>query len=252
MLRIVSATTFAIVLAASFGARAADVSVYNWTGFYLGLNAGGNWGKSQSPMTIASNAAFASAFDTMGSKSFDTGGFTGGGQGGYNWQWHNILVGLETDFDYFGSAGSQSVSYPTPNSRRPLTSTITKSLNTDWLFTARPRVGITANNWLFYETAGLALTQLKASWAYADNFPEAANATASANVTGWTVGGGIEYAFPGNWLVGGEYLYVKFPGVSANSGATSRFPPVPTPGVSVSYNADLASNIIRLRLSKKF
>ena len=47
--------------------------VYNWTGFYLGINGGGAWGRSDF------SAPFASG-------SFDTSGWLAGGTIGYNWQ----------------------------------------------------------------------------------------------------------------------------------------------------------------------
>src|SRR6478609_10580168 len=56
-------------------APATVVAVYNWTGFYLGANAGYGWGNSNE---------FAAVFGTRA--NFDISGGLAGGQVGYNWQ----------------------------------------------------------------------------------------------------------------------------------------------------------------------
>jgi outer membrane immunogenic protein len=226
----------------------------NWTGWYMGLNAGGNWGTSQ-PSTTATRGTYFVPRDlaqiaAAGNQSFKTNGFTGGIQGGYNWQSGYLLAGIELDFGYFDSSGSQRVTaayLSAPGSAL----NVNTSVSTNWLFTARPRLGVVANNVLFYGTGGLALTQLKASWAFTDTYASAAeSASASSTKAGWAVGGGIEAAMSGNWSIGGEYLYVKFGGVSAVS---SNLTTTCCGGGAVfSHSADLASSIFRVRLNKKF
>src|SRR5664279_5646188 len=90
---------------AAFGfvntANAADMPVkavsapiataYNWTGWYFGLNAGGDWGTSDPATTTVVAGWFAACpgcvndIANNGSQSFKTRGFTGGVHGGYNW-----------------------------------------------------------------------------------------------------------------------------------------------------------------------
>jgi outer membrane immunogenic protein len=238
--------------------------IFSWTGFYIGLNAGGDWGTSHTSTTVTDNPAgfvpsFLSALNTAGAPaSFDTSGFTGGIQGGYNWQVGNWLAGLEVDFEYFRSAGSKTTSVGPIAGLPGSVVSVTSSISTDWLFTARPRLGmIVANNWLIYATGGLAVTRLKASWGISgtsgtligDTLAE--NASGSTTKAGWVVGGGVETALPGDWLIGAEYLYVDFGSVSANSPNISDRPFVAVPN-PVSHSADLKSNIARVRLSRKF
>jgi outer membrane immunogenic protein len=42
-------------------------------------------------------------------------------------------------------------------------------------------------------------------------------------VTGWTAGGGIEYALTNNWTVKAEYLHVDFGTRTASSSAVSGY-----------------------------
>ena len=46
--------------------------------------------------------------------------------------------------------------------------TFTTSINSNWLFTARPRIGFVSDNWLFYVTGGLAVTDLSATFLWGD------------------------------------------------------------------------------------
>src|SRR5947209_8129110 len=73
---------------------------FNWTGFYIGGNAGYAWTKSTDTVTAVSGAA--SGLITSGNVAsiltLDPKGFIGGGQVGYNWQFSPMwVVGLETD-----------------------------------------------------------------------------------------------------------------------------------------------------------
>ena len=261
------------VLAANMPMKAPVAAPYNnWTGFYVGLNAGGGWGHSNDPTSATFNpttgyfsAAGTTAVNSAGAQSTNTSGFTGGLQAGYNWQWANIVAGIEADFDYFGQKGSSSTSgvYPSAPS---FSFTINSSASTNWLFTARPRLGmVVANNWLFYGTGGLAVTQVKANWSFTDNCnigvvctvlafapPTSASTSASATKAGWVVGGGVESALPGKLSLGVEYLYVNFGSISATnsnfiSGASGG-------GLTQAFNhsADLTANIVRVRLNKQF
>src|SRR5689334_25056294 len=69
---------------------------YNWTGFYVGINGGGGWGKSD-----WTNAAGSTG-------SFDVSGGLVGGTIGYNWQASQWVFGLEGDIDWSDIRGSTS------------------------------------------------------------------------------------------------------------------------------------------------
>ena len=122
MKRILGIAALASVLASS--AFAADMPVkapriveplWTWTGFYVGVNGGYSWGRSNTSIT-----PFAAIFPAVPFTPFkqDVDGGIGGGQIGYNWQvdprW---LVGVEADLQYSGERSSRnlntiSVRYP--------------------------------------------------------------------------------------------------------------------------------------------
>src|SRR4051812_4563424 len=74
---------------ASLYAAPAASPVYSWTGFYIGGNLGGAWARGSVNDSLFGLSA-----------SSDRSGFIGGGQLGVNYQFSNIVLGAEWDFDW--------------------------------------------------------------------------------------------------------------------------------------------------------
>jgi outer membrane immunogenic protein len=247
---------------------------YSWTGFYVGANLGGAWGRFGSstavdcnvpsftpPSTFSylCNTGFpgdAALVSAAGSGRFDASGFTGGLQAGYNWQIANVVVGLESDFGAFRLDGSRQASGTLVQIWTGTPFTVTNAASTDWLFTFRGRVGVAAvPNLLTYVTGGLAVTRIATATSYVDDNttflgPVAGSYGGSAVKTGYTVGVGAEYALANNWTVKAEYLYLNFGSVFANGTIRDRL----GQGYSqaLSTRADLTANIARLGVNRKF
>jgi len=207
------------MLAVSFNARAADfapitkappaVAVFNWTGFYLGANAGYGWARNTDRITAVNDAAGLIANnDIATSLPIDASGFVGGGQIGYNKQISPLwVVGLEADLAWTDINGRVSVPGPNDASR-----IMTGTQKLDWLGTVRGRVGVTpADRLLVFLTGGFAYGNGSLTTALTRTFGCAGNncqqGSTSGTLTGWTVGGGAEWAFAANWSAKAEYLY---------------------------------------------
>jgi len=243
-----------------------------WTGFYIGANAGGAWGRSDaatnapcdptSPpgylcsLNNPASLANAAAVSAAGTGSMSGSGFTGGGQLGYNWQTNNVVVGVETDFGVFKIDGSRqaSANYPVGAAAFgiPNSFTVGSTFNTDWLFTARGRVGWTFSNILIYGTGGLAVTKLEVSNSFIDTNapPFTMGGSNSATKVGWALGGGVEWALSQNWSAKAEYLYVDFGSVTVNSANTQNYGVAYSQAISTS--ADLTAQIARIGVNRKF
>src|SRR3974390_626736 len=87
----ISCSAFAADLAVRRVPVLAAASVYNWAGFYVGVNAGGGMALG----TIDDKSAFFGASD-----SFHRGVAEVGGQIGYNWQFGSTLLGIEADWNW--------------------------------------------------------------------------------------------------------------------------------------------------------
>jgi outer membrane immunogenic protein len=150
--------------------------IYNWTGFYLGINGGGAWGRSQ--------------WD--GIDKFNVSGGLIGGTIGYNWQFAGQWVaGVEGDIDWTSIRGATNNNVFCPAGCET---------RNHWLATARGRVGFGFDRFLPFLTAGLALGDIAAN---RPGFPAGSSTTA-----GWTVGAGIEVGVVPNVSLKAEYLYV--------------------------------------------
>jgi outer membrane immunogenic protein len=180
---------------------------YNWSGFYLGVNGGYGFGTSS----------------FTGTDNFNINGGLVGGTAGYNWQVGQAVFGLEGDGDWSGIKGSTTTGCPAGCETR-----------NDWLATFRGRLGYAADRFLPYITGGLAVGDIKAT---TPGFPGI-----DADRTGWTVGGGVEFAIAGPWTAKLEYLYVDLG--SANCGISC--------GTFTPDNVDLKTNIVRGGINYKF
>jgi len=179
----------AALLMAPFAAHAADLPqpykaapgyvapLYaNWTGFYVGANAGYGFGKSDW---------------TAGGVSVNTSpkGVLAGLTLGYNLQTGVWVWGAEGDIDWSNMKGDADCG-----------GGVTCTTKANWFGTLRGRVGYAGwNNLLPYLTGGLAVAGLKAETNPGD--------TTSSTRLGWTAGAGLEYALWTNFSVKAEYLY---------------------------------------------
>ena len=232
--------------------RAAAEPLFSWSGFYVGLNAGGE--RSTADIVLVPGSSFTAAniafLSANGSLELRDTSFTGGAQAGANVQSGIAVFGLEGDFNYFGFKASRSGLFTSgpPASLAPyIQSEVVKA---DWLATMRARLGVTSGMTLFYVTGGLAVADVKFAQGLSflgGVFP-VNTGSVSQTKAGWTVGGGVEWAAKNNWSVKAEYLYADLGKVSFSSDDTL----VPGAGFSLVHSAHLTANIVRLGVNYKF
>jgi outer membrane immunogenic protein len=168
----------------------------NWTGFYIGIGIGGQWGHSQDKDLDDYN------FPDK-PWGYDESGVIAGGQVGYNFQWNWLVLGVEAEGGYMnldgrgvepGSAGADTVG---------------KS-SSDFFTTIRGRLGFAFGHWLFYGTGGGIGVNYETSVKDDCNTfpcsPDLIDAHKQEFDWGWTGGGGIEYMLGCHWTLRAEYL----------------------------------------------
>ena len=227
---------------------------YNWTGFYVGLNAGYGWNDNRdvaisgSPLIIAAQPPVGTTVPQV--IGLSPKGFIGGGQIGYNYQFGGRgVVGVEADFAWADIKDSHFIDLPAgaPNVRTSVSEKI------DFFGTVRGRLGVTFDRFLVYGTGGFAYANVQQN----GNINEFFNrpvigrqfiASSSDLRYGWTVGGGAEWAFSKNWSVKAEYLYYDL-GSHTIRGPQSN----PVNGVDfATYSFATRGNIVRGGLNYKF
>jgi outer membrane immunogenic protein len=204
-----AAIGFAAITLATAPASAADMAVkapppaplpviYDWSGFYIGIN--GGWGSSRNCWDFVT-AAGAVIADGCADRS----GGLFGGQLGYRWQTGGWVFGLEAQGDW-ADLSSTRVSLFDP--------TFSTRVRTDAIGLFTGQIGYAWNAALFYVKGGAAVTN--------NNFDILTTVggvnLASASATRWgaAVGVGFEYGFAPNWSFGVEYDHL-FMGDANNS-----------------------------------
>jgi outer membrane immunogenic protein len=191
--------------------------LYNWTGCYIGANAGG--GSDRETFTDV---------DPNSLPNFDLGsehasGAMGGGQIGCDYQAGNWVVGAQGMFDATDFKGSNHVA-PGPGDRH-FPDLYDLSSRVSWVSTATARIGYAIQPQLLLYVRG------GAAWMRSDlNFSIAAMGVTNTYTgvetrTGWTAGAGLEYLIAANWSVFAEYSHMDF----GSSTLNTTFIPDPSP-----------------------
>lgn len=239
-LKVLVLGSFAVGVAIASPASAADLPartapplspvfaqpVFNWTGFYVGVNAGLGWSNGGDATVFTPGGGVVGLSGSGGS------GFAGGGQIGYNFQSGALVYGLEADLQYadlnsdsnFAGAGFGFLG-------------LAGGSGGQYFGTVRARVGYAMDRTLLYVTGGLAYGGINSSW-FGDE---------STDNVGWTIGAGVEYALTNNWTVRVEGLYV-------NLGANDRTVALPGPGgiYTVTGGSGDGGGVARVGLNYKF
>lgn len=224
------------VLAGGMGALAADMPAkaptYTkaaaiadpWTGWYLGVSAGGRWNKDT--WTASSFESPAVAFflsDRDNPHNFNSSSGRLGLYGGYNWRIQQTwIVGLEADFAW---ANDKTTVSGIPGLVAPISSD-TAQMKDKWDGGVRGRLGyLITPTVLLFGTGGVSWMQSQASvtcsgviatsWCSGTNNTSAKTDSVTKTVVGWTLGAGLEAAVMPDWLLRGEYRYSSYSGYHA-------------------------------------
>jgi outer membrane immunogenic protein len=186
--------------------------VYNWAGFYIGLNGGGASSRNCWNLT---NSSTGTPPSPLSEGCHDATGGLLGGQIGYRWQMTNWVFGVEAQGDWANLTGSNTSQTGTFGGRPFSNKTKITAIG---LFTGQ--VGYAWNNVLWYVRGGAAVTD--------DNYSGVSQFQNGAFPPGFTfdqaaqsrwggaVGTGIEYGFAPSWSVAVEYDHL-FMGKSSNN-----------------------------------
>ncbi|NNU58986.1 outer membrane protein [Ochrobactrum soli] len=217
-----------VALIAATGAKAADAVIeqepapvvvaptFTWNGAYIGGQVGYGWGKSD----------FSGDLFTTGDVKPD--GFLGGLYAGYNFDLgNNVVLGIDGDITYNDVSEGIDV-YDDIG----LAGSFENKLR--WSGAVRARAGYAFDRFLPYIAGGVAFGNIKNSGDI-----DGIGFSESKTLTGWTVGGGVDYAATDNLILRLEYRYTDYGDKDLDFG-----------GLSV--NNDFKTNEVRLGVAYKF
>ncbi|MBJ6132459.1 porin family protein [Ochrobactrum sp. Q0168] len=217
-----------VALVAATGAKAADAVIeqepapvvvaptFTWNGAYIGGQVGYGWGKSD----------FSGDLYTYGDVKPD--GFLGGLYAGYNFDLgNNVVLGIDGDITY----NDVSEGIDIYDGDLAVGSFESKMR---WSGAVRARAGYAFDRFLPYIAGGVAFGNVKNSGdIYGIGFSE------SKTLTGWTVGGGVDYAATDNLILRLEYRYTDYGDKDVDF-------------AGLSVNNDFKTNEVRLGIAYKF
>ena len=268
----------ALTIAGALSAQAADLPTrkeapapifvpppFTWTGFYVGVNAGGIWrtGGNNNWNLYAPAAPYLYSYWPSGNSGGSNSGFIGGGQAGYNWQTGAWVFGVETDFDGSTLSRSRNVIGPTflipagfPGAGTNDWFAANSKISLDWLGSTRGRIGFVAtpdNRLMFYGTGGVAYGGGTGHLNFYDNATGLYLSSNSGDQSrvGWTAGAGVEYAWTNNIIIGAEYLYFNLGSKTISAYPLAVTSPIFGP-LYASAKVNFDANVVRARISYKF
>jgi len=214
----------------------------NWTGFYIGLNVGGQFGHAEDKDLDGYNS-FRGYDSTNRPWGYSESGVVAGGQVGYNYQWNWLVLGVEADGGYMNLDGRGLE--PDPIGRND----VRGESDSDFFTTIRGRLGFAFGHWLFYGTGGGIGVNWETRVVDDCNTGNCGLGLIDAHKQefdwGWTGGGGIEYMLGCHWTIRGEYLRYQLDNQTFSGVNTFN-------GVTYGWRASDAGNIIRAALNYKF
>ena len=235
----VAAVLAAPAAAADMALKAAPVKAlppvaqYDWTGFYIGVQGGGDrfskdWFTPTTPLNLTGgcNCGRPDGGHTAGSWLF-------GGQAGFNYQISKWVLGVEAEASWTDLQGSNT---------NPDFILLTHRSRTDGLGTFTGRVGYAFDRVLIYGKGG-------GAWAH-DRFTASNGGVDIQAVSddrfGWTVGAGVEWAFANNWSVKAEYDHLDF------DWRRETLQPLLAGGAAFEYDIRQRVDLVKAGLNYKF
>jgi outer membrane immunogenic protein len=186
--------------------------IFTWTGPYVGGQVGYAWGTGNLNTTLF-DPVTGTLFNASAGGTPD--GVIGGAHFGYLYQINQWVLGIEGSVD--GTSLSNTAVAAFPNVRGG--SILTVKSHVDVEGTIRGKIGIAWDRVLIYGTGGFAFGGFSTDFtgATTTGVPLVfTGANVSSNRTGWTAGGGLQYAVTDNWWVFVEYRYTNLGSIRNN------------------------------------
>ena len=188
------------------------IPTFSWTGLYVGGQVGYGFGRDRAVINPEGLFGVVVPYGTSPS------GVIGGGHVGYLFSTQSLpvfgnllggfgsggVIGIEGDVD--GLSGQRTVDAGALAGGLP--NTFFTRIRSDIQGSARGRLGIAVDRLLFYATGGAAFADFRTN--YDDSGFNGVNETFRHSRVGYTVGGGVEYAFTNNISARVEYRYSDF------------------------------------------
>ena len=220
---------------------------FSWSGFYVGVEAGYQWGTNN--WTSQGFVEDVTGMVLVAPLSPKTEGPLGGVHAGANYQFGSWVLGMEVAAAVLGRKGSVD-EQPILRTGALTPPTATGSSAVDWLTEFTGRAGYSMDRTLLYLKAGVAAGETKDSFSLTSpqrQAPVVFDFGSKTNISGgWILGAGIEHFLSTNWSAKIEYDYVDL-------GSTSeRFNLMISPTSSLTFLETVNHKIQILKIGSSY
>jgi outer membrane immunogenic protein len=204
--------------------------VMTWTGFYIGASIGGVATDTKSTTTYnGPQIQTVNIISEDYNYNLSMTQITAGGYAGYNYQMGSVVFGVEGDLN--ARFGKENIPFSDNH-----------QLESNWDASLRLRLGYLVNpRALVYATGGVAFANYGVVRGSCASCAAYGSSNPFGSRTGWTIGGGIEYALDSNWHMKLEYLYADYGSKSLSYDVGKG-----------SISTKITSNTVRAGLSYRF
>jgi outer membrane immunogenic protein len=172
--------------------------IYDWTGIYGGVHLGA--GALEDQVTTTTTTILQPTGTVTKLSPFSV---VSGAQAGFNIEFAPFVIGAEGTFTWSNISGTQVTPSLLPTISE---NSISRPL---WYATATAKIGVAANDFLFYAKGGAALMNVRYTQQVAATSVQSAQ-TIVDNRSGFTVGGGVEFGMTENLSARVEYDFLDF------------------------------------------
>ena len=180
----------------------APALIYDWSGAYVGVILGTNWADTSTGDITTTDDPPA----LIPGISYSSDGYSAGVEAGYNFQSNNWVYGVEVDVSKASIDGTLNNFLDDG-----VGTNYSVSTTTDWMASARGRLGYASERSLFYVTGGVAAAGVEAQLTDSyDNGAIVFTPSVSETRNGWVAGAGAEFTLDPRWSMKVEYLHYDF------------------------------------------
>ncbi|WP_336232879.1 outer membrane protein [Thalassospira sp. CH_XMU1458] len=235
----------------------ASAAEENWSGFYGGLALGGAYGQSN-PDTVTELGPYFTGDDhevmkPSLQKNISGSALTGSVLAGYERTRGRMVYGIETDIsamDYSETSAAGPVRFNTA----AVDFNVRTTVETNFAFSIRPKIGYTFDNWTLHAAAGPSIGYFNYEFRYNDTNDSSTNSdfNKSTLALGISSSVGASYNLNDGWSLRGDYVLNYYPEVIderqnfVRNNGTSDF------NASIDHQVDFQSHNLRIALIKRF
>lgn len=236
----------------------ASAAEENWSGFYGGLALGGTYGQSN-PDTVSELGEYFTGDDPVVMKSplqktISGSALTGSVLAGYERTRGQMVYGIETDISAMDYSETSAAGPVTFNTNTAVKFNVRTTVETNFAFSIRPKIGYSFDNWTLHAAAGPSIGYFNYEFRYNDTSDGSTNSDFNKSTLAFGISSsvGASYNLNGGWSLRGDYVLNYYPEVIDERQSFLRNSAGRDYNASIDHQVDFQSHNLRFALIKRF